>query len=136
MKVLIVEDEKELLSAISVYLKTEGYVCEEAPNYQEGVGKINLYEYDCIIADIGLPGGSGLQLIEILKQKKDNIGIIIISAKSSLDDKIEGLDVGADDYLTKPFNLSELNARIRSVLRRRKFEGKREVEFNEIRANT
>lgn len=135
MKILIVEDETELLSAIKAYLKTEGYICEEALNYQDGIGKINLYDYDCIIADIGLPGGSGLQLIEILKQKMNNIGIIIISAKNSLDDKIRGLDIGADDYLTKPFNLSELNARIRSVLRRRKFEGKREIEFNEIRAN-
>ncbi len=135
MKVLIVEDEKDLLSAISSYLKTEGYVCEEALNYQDGVGKINLYEYDCVIADIGLPGGSGLKLIEVLKQRMYNIGIIIISAKNSLEDKINGLDIGADDYLTKPFNLSELNARIRSVLRRRKFEGKREIEFHEIRAN-
>lgn len=135
MKVLIVEDEKELLSAISAYLRMEGYVCEEALNYQDGLGKINLYEYDCIIADIGLPDGSGLHLIETLKQKMDNIGIIIISAKNSLDDKILGLDIGADDYLTKPFNLSELNARIRSILRRRKFEGKREIEFREIHAN-
>jgi len=135
MKVLIVEDEKELLSAISTYLEMEGYVCEEATDYPDGVMKINLYEYDCIIADIGLPGGSGLQLIEMLKQKMDNTGIIIISAKNSLEDKIHGLDIGADDYLTKPFNLSELNARIRSVLRRRKFEGKKEVEFQEIRAN-
>jgi DNA-binding response OmpR family regulator len=135
MKVLIVEDEKELLSAIRTYLVTQGYLCEEAFDYQEGLEKINLYKYDCIIADIGLTGGSGLQLVELLKQKMDNIGIIIISAKNSLEDKINGLDVGADDYLTKPFNLSELNARIRSVLRRRKFEGKREIEFREIRAN-
>ncbi|MGC4022885.1 MAG: response regulator transcription factor [Cyclobacteriaceae bacterium] len=135
MKVLIVEDEKELLSSISTYLKMEGYVCEEAHDYHDGVMKINLYNYDCIIADIGLPGGSGLQLIEILKRKVDNTGIIIISAKNSLEDKIHGLDIGADDYLTKPFNLSELNARIRSVLRRRKFEGKKEIEFFEIHVN-
>jgi DNA-binding response OmpR family regulator len=135
MKVLIVEDEKELLSAISTYLRMEGYLCEEAIDYRDAVMKINLYEYDCIVADIGLPGGSGLQLIENLKTLRDNTGVIIISAKNSLEDKIHGLDIGADDYLTKPFNLSELNARIRSLLRRRKFEGKREIEFREIKAN-
>jgi DNA-binding response OmpR family regulator len=135
MKVLIVEDEHELLNAILAYLNMEGYICEEALTYQDGLDKISLYEYDCIIADLGLPGGSGLKLIEMLKKKMDNTGVIIISAKNSLDDKIQGLDIGADDYLTKPFNLSELNARLRSVLRRRKFEGRREIEFQEIKAN-
>lgn len=135
MKILVVEDEHELLNAILAYLNMEGYVCEEALTYQDGLDKISLYEYDCIIADLGLPGGSGLKLIEMLKKKMDNTGVIIISAKNSLDDKIQGLDIGADDYLTKPFNLSELNARLRSVLRRRKFEGKREIEFQEIKAN-
>lgn len=135
MKLLIVEDEEELLSSLKAFLKTEGYVCEGAVNYQEGIEKINLYEYDCILADIGLPDGNGLALIEKLKSKIDNTGVIIISAKNSLDDKILGLDMGADDYLTKPFNLSELNARLRSVLRRRKFEGNKEVIFNEIHAN-
>ena len=135
MKVLVIEDEKELLSTLSSFLRTEGYVCEEASNYQEGREKINLYEYDCILADIGLPDGNGLQLVELLKSKALNTGVMIISAKNSLEDKIQGLDIGADDYLTKPFNLSELNARIRSILRRRKFEGKKEIEFHEIRAN-
>lgn len=135
MKVLVIEDEKELLSTLSSFLRTEGYVCEEAATYQEGKEKINLYEYDCILADIGLPDGNGLQLVELLKSRVTNTGVMIISAKNSLEDKIQGLDIGADDYLTKPFNLSELNARIRSILRRRKFEGKKEIEFHEIRAN-
>jgi DNA-binding response OmpR family regulator len=135
MKVLIIEDERELLNAISTYLKMEGYVCEGAKDYKEGVEKITLYEYDCILADIGLPDGNGLQLIEILKTRPSNTGVIIISAKNSLEDKIMGLNIGADDYLTKPFNLSELNARIKAILRRRKFEGKKEIEFFEIRAN-
>jgi DNA-binding response OmpR family regulator len=135
MKLLIVEDEEELLSSLKAFLNTEGYLCEGAATYQEGIEKISLYEYDCILADIGLPDGSGLALIEKLKSKIDNTGVIIISAKNSLDDKILGLDMGADDYLTKPFNLSELNARLRSVLRRRKFEGNKEIIFNEIRAN-
>jgi DNA-binding response OmpR family regulator len=135
MKVLIIEDEKELLKDISSYLKMEGYVVEEAADYQEGSEKINLYEYDCILADIGLPDGNGLKLVEVLKSKQSNTGVMIISARNSLEDKITGLDIGADDYLTKPFNLSELNARIRSILRRRKFEGKKEIEFHEIKAN-
>jgi DNA-binding response OmpR family regulator len=135
MKVLVIEDERELLQAISTYLKMEGYVVEEAVDYHEGSAKIDLYEYDCILADIGLPDGSGLKLVELLKSKHSNTGVMIISAKNSLEDKITGLDIGADDYLTKPFNLSELNARIRSILRRRKFEGKKEIEFHEIRAN-
>lgn len=135
MKVLLIEDEKELLDGISTYLKMEGYVCEQATNYEEGVEKITLYEYDCILADIGLPDGDGLKLVELLKSKISNTGVMIISARNSIEDKITGLDMGADDYLTKPFNLSELNARIRSILRRRKFEGKKEIEFHEIRAN-
>jgi len=135
MKVLLIEDEVELLGSISAYLKMEGYVVEEARNYQEGLEKINLYEYDCILADVGLPDGSGLKLVELLKLRQLNTGVMIISARNSIDDKITGLDIGADDYLTKPFNLSELNARIRSILRRRKFEGKKEIEFHEIRAN-
>ncbi len=135
MKVLIIEDEKELMNSISTYLKMEGYICEEASNYEEGSEKINLYEYDCILADIGLPDGNGLQLVELLKSKLLNTGVVIISARNSLEDKITGLNIGADDYLTKPFNLSELNARIRSILRRRKFEGKKVIEFHEIKAN-
>lgn len=135
MKVLIIEDESELMDSISTYLKMEGYVVEEAKDFQEGAEKINLYEYDCILADIGLPDGNGLNLVEALKAKQSNTGVMVISARNSLEDKITGLDIGADDYLTKPFNLSELNARIRSILRRRKFDGKKEVEFHEIRVN-
>jgi DNA-binding response OmpR family regulator len=135
MKVLVIEDEKELLNSISTYLQMEGYVVEEAKDYKEGSDKINLYEYDCILADIGLPDGNGLRLVELLKIRQLNTGVVVISARNSIEDKITGLDIGADDYLTKPFNLSELNARIRSILRRRKFEGKKEIEFHEIRAN-
>src|SRR5580765_6614561 len=135
MKVLVIEDEKELLNSISTYLKMEGYVVEEAKDYQEGSEKISLYSYDCILADIGLPDGNGLKLVELLKARQSNTGVMIISARNSIEDKIIGLDIGADDYLTKPFNLSELNARVRSILRRRKFEGKKEIEFHEIRAN-
>jgi DNA-binding response OmpR family regulator len=133
MKILIVEDEEELVNSISSYLKSEGYVCESALTYPEGSERISLYSYDCVIADINLPGGNGLDLVKELKRKLSNSGIIIISAKDSLDDRISGLELGADDYLTKPFHLSELNARLKSLLRRRKFEGNREINFREIK---
>lgn len=132
MKILIIEDEKELLSSTRAYLRSEGYVCEEAATFEDGLEKISLYEYDCVIADIGLPDGNGLTLVKKLKARLPDTGVIIISARNSLDDKITGLDVGADDYLTKPFHLSELNARLKSVLRRRKFQGSKEIDFHEI----
>ena len=112
---------------------SEGYICEEATTFKEGIEKINLYEYDCIVADIGLPDGNGLDLVQELKSKLSETGVIIISAKNALEDKIAGLDIGADDYLTKPFHLSELNARVKSILRRRKFRGNKEIVFKEIR---
>lgn len=132
MKMLVIEDEEELLRFTLTYLRSEGYVCEEAATFQEGMEKINLYDYDCVIADIGLPDGNGLHLVRQLKSKLSDTGVIIISARNSLEDKIEGLDIGADDYLTKPFHLSELNARIKSILRRRKFQGNKEIDFHEI----
>lgn len=133
MKILIIEDEEELLNSSKEYLMSEGYICEEATTFKEGIEKINLYEYDCIVADIGLPDGNGLDLVQELKSKLSETGVIIISAKNALEDKIAGLDIGADDYLTKPFHLSELNARVKSILRRRKFRGNKEIVFKEIR---
>ncbi len=136
MKILIIEDESELLNSASEYLKSEGYRVEEASNFNTGLDKIVSYNYDCIVADIGLPDGDGLRLVRELKSRRSDAGIIIISARSSLDDKIAGLEVGSDDYLTKPFHLSELNARVKAVLRRRKFQGNKEIIFNEIRVLT
>lgn len=133
MKILIIEDEEELLNSSKEYLMSEGYICEEATTFKEGIEKINLYEYDCIVADIELPDGNGLDLVQELKSKLSETGVIIISAKNALEDKIAGLDIGADDYLTKPFHLSELNARVKSILRRRKFRGNKEIVFKEIR---
>ncbi|HWA35615.1 MAG TPA: response regulator transcription factor [Cyclobacteriaceae bacterium] len=132
MKILIIEDEAELLRAAAAYLTSEGYICEGAGTYREAVEKIRLHVYDCVIADIGLPDGTGLDLVDELRSRKSETGVIIISARNSLEDKVNGLDLGADDYLTKPFHLSELNARLKSLLRRRKFQGKKEIEFNEI----
>lgn len=132
MKILVIEDEQALCETIVSYLEEEGYRCEQAGTVELGSEKVNLYEYDCMLVDIGLPDGSGLSLIKELKKCHPETGIIIISAKNSMDDKISGLDLGADDYLTKPFHLPELNSRIKSLLRRRKFEGKQELLIDKI----
>lgn len=124
MKILIIEDEYELLKSIETFLLSENYIVGKATDYAEAEEKIFLYKYDCILLDIMLPGGNGLDLLEKMK-KNDIVGnTIIISAKDSLDDKIRGLDLGADDYLTKPFHLAELHARIKAVLRRNLQDGK------------
>ena len=132
MKILVIEDEVTLCETIIAYLEGEGYRCEHVATVELGSEKVNLYEYDCMLVDIGLPDGSGLSLVKELKKCHPETGIIIISAKNSLDDKISGLDLGADDYLTKPFHLSELNSRIKSLLRRRKFEGKQQLIIEKI----
>ena len=136
MKILIIEDEVELLSEISNYLTEADYTCELADRFDRAMDKILIYEYDIILLDISLPDGNGLELIKSLKKINPKTGIIVISAKDSLDDKISGLDLGADDYLTKPFQLSELNSRIKAVLRRRSFEGSDRIQFNEIEVDT
>ncbi|MFT7033714.1 MAG: DNA-binding response OmpR family regulator [Cyclobacteriaceae bacterium] len=132
MNILIIEDENDLARSIMTYLSKEGYQCEWASNFKEAIEKVHLYTYDCILVDINLPDGSGMKVIERLKKVKSKSGIIIISARNSIDDKIEGLDIGADDYLTKPFDLSELNARVKSIIRRRNFDGQNEIIFKEI----
>ena len=136
MKILIVEDEIELLVAISNFLTKENFICELAENYSRADDKLAVYEYDIILLDLTLPDGKGLELINNIKKNHRNAGIIIISAKNSLDDKISGLDLGADDYITKPFYLSELNSRIKALLRRKQFDGTSIVSFNEITVDT
>jgi DNA-binding response OmpR family regulator len=133
MKILIIEDEKELASSITTYLSQEKYVCECVNNFAFASEKIDLYNYDCLIVDIILPDGNGLDIIKDLKKTKPETGIIIISARNSLNDKIMGLDIGADDYLTKPFHLSELNSRLKSVIRRRNFAGNNEIVFDKLK---
>jgi len=136
MKILIIEDEIELLIAISNYLVRENYICELAESFKKADEKLSIYEYDIILLDISLPDGNGLELLKTIKRQHIKSGVIIISAKNSLDDKISGLDLGADDYMTKPFQLSELNSRIKAVLRRRQFDGTSTLNFNEIAINT
>jgi DNA-binding response OmpR family regulator len=133
MKILIVEDEKDLRETIIGFLKIEGYVCEYSETVAQGSEKLDIYEYDCLLLDIGLPDGSGLELIKLLKERHPETGIIIISARNSLDNKIEGLDLGADDYIAKPFNLTELNSRIKSVIRRVKFAGRKEIVAGQLK---
>ena len=135
MKVLLIEDEKLLADSICSHLEQEGYSCEVARSFASGDEKAQIVEYDCILLDITLPGGNGLNILHNLKKKKPGAAVIIISAKNSLDDKVKGLDLGADDYLTKPFHLSELNARLKSVIRRRNFGGSNEIIFHEIKVN-
>jgi DNA-binding response OmpR family regulator len=132
MKLLIVEDELELLNSTCVYLQKEDFVCEPASNFFEAEDKLLSYNYDVVILDINLPDGNGLNLLKYIKEKSPETGVLIVSAKDSLDDKLKGLDLGADDYITKPFHLAELNSRVNSLLRRRKFEGNNNIIFEEI----
>jgi DNA-binding response OmpR family regulator len=132
MKILIVEDEKNLLDSIVKYLSNENYICESAADFRTAEEKIFMYDYDIIIIDIMLPDGSGLDLLTKIKEGKKEAGILIVTAKNSLDDKIRGLDAGSDDYITKPFHLSELNSRIKAVLRRRHNKGFKKLVENEI----
>lgn len=133
MKLLLIEDEPELRKSIKQYLHQEGYVVESVSDFMKASQKVMVYDYDCILVDITLPQGNGLDIIRILKENNSKAGIIIISAKTSSDDKVTGLDLGADDYLAKPFDLAELNSRIKALIRRRSFEGSKSIVLNEIR---
>jgi DNA-binding response OmpR family regulator len=130
MKVLVVEDEKELSLSICDYLANEQFICEQAATYQEALEKIELYDYACIVLDINLPDGSGLDLLKELKRQGKIDGVLIVSAKNSIDDKVYGLKAGADDYLTKPFHLSELAARVAAIIRRKSFDGQNVIQFD------
>lgn len=132
MKILIIEDEKKLADNICSYLSSEQFTCEVAYDYQEATEKIHVYEYACIVLDITLPQGSGLDILRELKKARKTEGVLIISAKNSLDDKIMGLSIGADDYLTKPFHLPELAARISAIVRRKSFGGNNEIVLDEL----
>ena len=132
MKILLIEDEPDLRKSIKHYLHDEGYLVESASDYKKGLEKSIDYQYDCVLVDITLPFGSGLDIVRSLKENYSKAGIIIISAKNSLDDKVTGLDLGADDYLPKPFELPELNARIKAVIRRKSFEGNKVITIKEI----
>jgi DNA-binding response OmpR family regulator len=133
MKILIVEDEPSLREIMERFLEKERYVTETAATFREALEKMSLYDYDCILLDIMLPDGDGLTLLRELKKLRKQENVIIISAKDSVDDKIEGLETGADDYLAKPFHLSELNARIKSLIRRNRNQGEISVDSGNVK---
>ena len=136
MKILIVEDEKELSKSMVAYLKAENYQCETATSFKEAREKTESFDYDCILLDISLPDGNGLQVLKELKANHKTDGVIIISALDSMDDRIVGLNLGADDYLPKPFHLAELAARIAAIIRRRRFDGTSIITLNELSLDT
>jgi DNA-binding response OmpR family regulator len=132
MKVLIIEDEPQISQSIKDYFKPNGVQCETASSYKEAIEKTGLYEYDCILLDLMLPDGDGFDILRELKQHNKTEGVIIISAKETLETRIEGFNLGADDYLTKPFHLSELLVRMQALIRRKNFNGSNIITFNEI----
>jgi len=135
MNILVIEDEPDLQEVIKASLEKEGFLVQLVGTFEEGLNKVSFYEYDCILLDIMLPGGNGLRILTHLKEIGKSENVIIISAKDSLDDKIKGLDLGADDYLTKPFHMAELNARVKSVLRRKTFDGKNILEVLNVKVD-
>lgn len=132
MKILIVEDDKDLREITTASLEKERYVVSQAPDYRTALQKIEDYDYDCILLDIMLPDGNGLDLLEELHALGKRTNVIILSAKDSLEDKVNGLDLGADDYLPKPFHLAELHARIKSLFRRNLRDGERKLQVGNI----
>ena len=135
MKILIVEDEQGLRESIERYFMEEGVICESCSDLETAIRKTSLYQYDCILLDIGLSDGEGFTLLEHLKLTNKNEGVLIISARNSLDDKIKGLNLGADDYLTKPFHLAELKARVAAIFRRKAFNSNNILNYEAISIN-
>ena len=136
MKILVVEDHEELAQNVHAYLEQEGYVCEVAENYHSALNKLGGFEYDAVILDLMLPDGNGLDILKWLKSSQSDMGVLILSAKNALNDKVEGLELGADDYLPKPFHFTELNARLKAIYRRRKLKGHDIIQCSNISINS
>ena len=132
MKLLLVEDEAALRRTLEDSLRQGGYVVEVAADFAQAYEKIKLYQYDAVLVDLTLPGGDGLDLVRALKADGSPAGVLVLTARDGLDDRVQGLDLGADDYLVKPFHLSELNARLRALLRRRQFGGQHHIVFRDL----
>jgi len=132
MKLLVIEDEAELSKSICAYLKNDNFICEAAYDYEEALHKVRTSEYACVLLDISLPLGNGLNVLRELKSLGKADGVLIISAKNSLNDKVQGLNLGADDYLTKPFHLPELSARVAAIIRRKTFDGKNRIVTDDL----
>lgn len=135
MKILIIEDEVALLQTIEEFLKSENYLIESAMDYHSALHKVMNYQYDCILLDIMLPGGSGLDILKKLKSEHKKQPVIILSAKDSVEDKVLGLEIGADDYLAKPFHLAELLARVKSIIRRNAQDGEQFIKYKNVTLN-
>ncbi len=132
MKLLIIEDDREIQESVLAYLAPEGYLCEQAFDFGSAQDKISSFDYDCLLIDINLPDGSGLDLIKEAKRLKKPSGIIVITARDAINDRVKALEFGADDYLVKPFNLAELNARIKSLIRRIQFQGNNSITYGDL----
>lgn len=135
MKILIVEDEPEMIKEVQKFLESEQFLVEFAENYAKAISKIADYDYDCILLDIMLPDGNGIDVLKELRKLNKKSSVIILSAKNSVEDKVEGLDLGADDYLAKPFHMAELFARIKSAVRRNHQDGDQFLTYKNIKIN-
>ena len=135
MNLLIIEDEKSLSDSIVSYLKHEDYLCEQSLTFNDAITKVCMYKYDCILLDLMLPGGNGIDVLKKIKEVSPETGVIIVSAKGSLDDRVEGLKIGADDYLSKPFHLPELSMRIFALIRRRNFSNDNTIKSGDLTIN-
>ncbi|HNQ26725.1 MAG TPA: response regulator transcription factor [Aquaticitalea sp.] len=133
MKILIIEDEPALLETLRHFLEKEKYIIETANDYFSGIEKVGTYDYDCILLDIMLPNGNGIDILKEIRKSGKKDSVIILSAKGSVEDKILGLDFGADDYLAKPFNLMELHSRIKSAIRRKNQDGEKFVSYKNVK---
>lgn len=136
MKILLVEDEADLLDEIDIYFKEQGHLCEQAASFIEAEDKVSLYAYDVVVLDVTLPGGNGLKILELLRERDKDVGVLILSARDSLQDRLKGLDLGADDYLTKPFFMEELNARVNAIVRRKVFSGSSVLKVESLEIHT
>lgn len=135
MKILIVEDEVDILNSVREFLEREQYLVETAQNYDEALDKVLLYRYDCILLDVMLPGGSGLDILREMSDRRVKQPVLILSAKGSVEDKVAGLEIGADDYLAKPFHFSELLARVKSIIRRNIQNGDQSIRYKNVQLN-
>ena len=133
MQILIVEDEGSLRESMVSYLELEGFRCEQAGDYHTALCVLDKHDYICMLIDLNLPDGDGLDLVRLARKNQQNTGIIIISARNAVEERVKGLEMGADDYLVKPFHLSELTARVQSVARRTRTQGEEIMEFGAIR---
>jgi DNA-binding response OmpR family regulator len=136
MKILVVEDNAKLAQELVELLNDEGYITECVSNVSSGIDKVGVYQYQLMILDLNLPDGSGLRVLKRVRESGNDIGVLIVTARDNIDDKITGLNLGADDYVTKPFHKAELLARVKSIIRRRNSGGSNTILVNDIKIDT